>query len=440
MVTLVSALAAAPEGPPTQGDAAPSGLFQTRFVGSRLWLSADGKRDLRIDLLRGYAMLAIVIDHVGGEQSWLYSITGGNAFLTSAAEGFIFMSGLVTGIVYAGAAAKGLGNALVKVLLRARRLYVFTVCLTLGLPILAGLLQLDWDLPYQDVGVADWLVSVLTLHRTYFLADVIMVYALLFPGAALALLLIVQGYTRWVLAGSWLLWFLWQIWPQYATVPWDIADNDVFHLAPWQVVFFTALVIGVHRRAILERLNRLRPAWGAALTLPLILLSIGFYHFRYEIVARLLPDHNADAVLEMAFGKGDVRPGRLLEFAIIAFFAFSGVTLLWRPLRRATAWLLLPLGQHSLAAYTIQMAVVAGASKISETVFAGEDPGRVANTLIQAAAVIVVWAAVRLWPSVTSLANVLDSVELGMLNDAKDAFLSRIPNVLELPLRGPRAT
>lgn len=440
MVTLVSALAAAPEASPPAGDVSAPRVFQTRFVGPRLWLSADGKRDLRIDLLRGYAMLAIIIDHVGGDQSWLFSITGGNAFLASAAEGFIFMSGLVTGIVYAGAAAKGLGNALVKVLLRARRLYVFTVCLTLGLPILAGLLQLDWNLPYQDVGVADWLVSVLTLHRTYFLADVIMTYALLFPGAALALLLIVQGYTRWVLAGSWLLWLLWQIWPQYATVPWDIADNDVFHLAAWQVVFFTALVIGVHRRAILAQLNRLAPAWGAALSLPLIAASIGFYHFRYEIVAQLLPGHDADAVLEMAFGKGDVRPGRLLVFGVIAFFAFSGVTLLWRPLCRIAGWLLLPLGQHSLAAYTIQMAVVAFASKAVDAAFNGDDPGRMANTLIQAAAVILVWAGVRLWPAITSLANVLDMNELGMLNDAKDAVLSRIPNVLELPLRRPRAT
>ncbi|MFI5267558.1 MAG: OpgC domain-containing protein [Chloroflexota bacterium] len=412
-------------------------LFETKFAGPRSWLSTDGKRDLRIDLLRGYAMLAIIVDHVGGDQSWLYSITGGNEFLASAAEGFIFMSGLVTGIVYAGAAARGLGDALLKVLKRARRLYVFTVGLTLGLPLLAGLLNLDWDIPYNDVPLVDWLVSVLTLHRTYFLADVIMVYALLFPGAALALLLIVQGQTRIVLAGSWALWLLWQIWPQYATVPWDIADNAVFNLAPWQVVFFTALVIGVHRRAVLDKLRRVSPALGVAISLPLLILSVVFFHFRYQVIGALLPDHNADAVLEFVFGKSDLRAGRLLEFAIIAFFAFSAVTLLWKPLHRAVCWLLLPLGQNSLAAYTIHMVVVAVAAKITEMLFGLAGPTRLETTLTQVCAVALVWLGVRIMPAITSLANLLDVAELGMLGEAKDAVLARIPSVLILPLRRP---
>ena len=53
-------------------------------------------RDLRIDLLRGYFVVAMIIDHVRG-QSPLYLLTGGNRFYTSAAEGFILTSGLVAG-------------------------------------------------------------------------------------------------------------------------------------------------------------------------------------------------------------------------------------------------------------------------------------------------------------------------------------------------------
>jgi hypothetical protein len=59
-----------------------------------------GKRDLRIDLLRGAAIVAMVVDHVGGDQSWLYALTGGNRFYVSAAEAFLFLSGLVT--IYPG--------------------------------------------------------------------------------------------------------------------------------------------------------------------------------------------------------------------------------------------------------------------------------------------------------------------------------------------------
>ncbi len=48
-------------------------------------------RDLRLDLIRGLCVVIMVIDHVAGESP-LYLITGGNRFLTSAAEGFILRS------------------------------------------------------------------------------------------------------------------------------------------------------------------------------------------------------------------------------------------------------------------------------------------------------------------------------------------------------------
>src|SRR5438552_2273383 len=59
----------------------------------------ENGRDLRIDLLRGLAVLAMVVDHIAG-PSKLYLLTGGNHFYTSAAEAFIFLSGLTVGLVY----------------------------------------------------------------------------------------------------------------------------------------------------------------------------------------------------------------------------------------------------------------------------------------------------------------------------------------------------
>ena len=74
------------------------------------------KRDLRLDLLRGFAVFAMVVDHFGG-SSWLYFITGGNTFFVSAAEAFVFLSGLVVGMIYGGSALKeGLRVAQIKAL------------------------------------------------------------------------------------------------------------------------------------------------------------------------------------------------------------------------------------------------------------------------------------------------------------------------------------
>ena len=62
------------------------------------YITAQG-RDLRIDLLRGFFVFAMIVDHVRG-ASPLYLLTGGNRFFVSAAEGFILLSGLMAGLIY----------------------------------------------------------------------------------------------------------------------------------------------------------------------------------------------------------------------------------------------------------------------------------------------------------------------------------------------------
>src|SRR4051794_13567282 len=103
-----------------------------------------GPRDLRLDFLRGFAVLAMVVDHIGG-PSWLYAITGGNKFYTSAAEGFIFISGLLVGVVYGRLVLRdGFVVGMRKALERAAVLYLLTVGVTLPLLVLSELLDLPW--------------------------------------------------------------------------------------------------------------------------------------------------------------------------------------------------------------------------------------------------------------------------------------------------------
>jgi uncharacterized membrane protein len=59
-------------------------------VAARLWPAGPWRyegdeRDLRLDLLRGFAVIATVADHIGGAHSWLYAMTGGDRFFVSAA-------------------------------------------------------------------------------------------------------------------------------------------------------------------------------------------------------------------------------------------------------------------------------------------------------------------------------------------------------------------
>src|SRR5215216_6626704 len=93
MATIAQAL-------PTPAAGRPLGVARAAARSLRGWrYVAEGKRDLRLDYLRGFAVFAMVADHLGG-ASWLYALTGGNRFFVSAAEGFVLIAGLVVGIVY----------------------------------------------------------------------------------------------------------------------------------------------------------------------------------------------------------------------------------------------------------------------------------------------------------------------------------------------------
>jgi len=89
------------------------------------------KRDLRIDFLRGWAVVIMFIDHLAG-PSVLYMLTASGQFLTSAAEGFVFISGFVAAVVYGRIASrKGLLFASRRMLRRAAVLYLPSTALTI---------------------------------------------------------------------------------------------------------------------------------------------------------------------------------------------------------------------------------------------------------------------------------------------------------------------
>jgi enterochelin esterase-like enzyme len=357
---------------------------------------AAGTRDLRLDFLRGFAVLAMVVDHVGG-PSFLYAVTGGNRFYTSAAEGFIFISGLLVGVVYGRLALRdGFDAAMRKALERAGVLYLLTVGVTLPLLLVSEVLGLPWA---TGVSLSDpWalVIGVLTLHRTYYLIDVMVLYTLLLAAAPPALYLLVQGKTRLLLAISWGLWLAFQVAPDQAEIPWTIAGNYLFHFSAWQVFFFTAMAVGYHRDHLARGLPR-RAQW-----LLLLLSGLAFaglivlYRLGDRVWEWLVGAHPAligsDNLLVLLFGKGDVRPGRLLASLVVFGFFYLLVTLAWRPLYRTLGWLLMPLGENALYSYAAHIVLV---TLVGVALLPLGPLGRTSNTLLQIAGVLVLWLLIR---------------------------------------------
>ena len=366
----------------------------------RAWRYEGGKRDLRLDLLRGFAVFAMVVDHVGGPFSPFYLITGGNRFFVSAAEAFVFLSGLLMGMINGGLIRRGdVGEALTRVLRRAGMLYTLTVGLTMVVAVLPLALRLSWAPDLQGDSVIDYIVGILTLHRTTPFVDVMLLYTILVLAAEPILLLLKYGHTRLVLAGSWGFWLVWQGWPQAADI-WPIPGEELFPVAAWQVLFMTALVIGYHRRKLEAAFQAIASPQALLISGAVLAGLIALYATRLAPLTAVTGVDRA-TLTEWLFAKDDVAPGRIIAFAALIIFAYALITLAWRPLERAVGWLLLPYGQNALSAYVIHIFVV-GAFSGLHPILIGSAENVVTVTLWQLGGILIVWLAIRLRPVVAA--------------------------------------
>ncbi len=363
------------------------------------YVAPGAGRDERIDLLRGFAVVAMVVDHIAG-PSLLYAITGGNRFYTSAAEGFIFISGLVMGLAYRRLIERdGLGGSLRRAIDRSVTLYLVTITLTLFFMPFSEMLNVHWA---QGIDFSDpiaFIVGVLTLHRTYYLVDIPLLYTILILVSPLALIMLAQGRTTVVLGTSWLLWLAYQYFPNETQFPWPIAGNYLFNLSSWQVFFFTGLVLGWHYSELTLRLARFpRRAALVACGLGTVALIVA-----YRLTNRLgewIPDPEAVRdvqlfLLEYIFGKADVRPGRILASIIVFGFLYLLVTEAWRPIRRWLGWFLLPLGQDALYAYAAHVVLAIPTALLVGAIATPDRYARAANTVVQIGTLLLIWALIK---------------------------------------------
>ncbi len=401
--------------PPTQAPVATS-IEETTTRRLRWGYRADSKRDLRIDLLRGYAVFAMVVDHVGG-KSWLHAITGGNQFFVSAAEVFVFISGLTVGLVYGARMWRdGLWPTVQKLLLRSWTLYTLAVWLALATAFAAAL----FDLPRGVILSTDparFIIDVLTLQRTFYLVDVMLFYAFAMLCAPLALIFLRKG-LWWLLALLSIgLWAAYQFWPTQLQLPWLIADNPVFNFAAWQILFFLPMILGYERQRISQWfaqfvIPRFMPA-ALFLFLAGTFAALVYVHVTNGVIfARYVPGGDTAAWLDRWFDKSALPLPRLIAFGLVFGFLWLLVSHCWVPLSRALSWFLLPLGQGALYAYSAHLFVLVGLQLfVLHTWGRGRETGYAAphaawNAVLQLAGVGTVWGLTKLrflWSVVSPL-------------------------------------
>ncbi|MDX2003658.1 MAG: OpgC domain-containing protein [Meiothermus sp.] len=350
----------------------------TAFI--KAWAYAAGGRDLRIDFLRGFCLLVMMIDHMEG-QSYLYALTGKGNFYLSAAEGFYLISGLTLGLVVARA---GLIQAVGRTLSRALVIYRTAVLMAFGFALVSHLGYSVWADKWEGRVLGEYVPQVLTLGTGFSGSQILSLYVLFMLLAPLALWFLYQRKPWHVLGASAALYILAQFNPG-AVNP---MIQSLFLPASWQLLFFFGLTIGFNFVALSRwwaGRPLLRGVLGAAVVGLATALLVGFVLGHKLYPGLSLGEENQFVLTPLRLA--------LSALFIQAFFLLT--TWLWRPLSAALGWLLIPLGSASLWTFVGHMVVIAVLWNVDLLPQALFDQNPVlAGTLEQALGILAIWVSI----------------------------------------------
>jgi hypothetical protein len=325
--------------------------FPDRFRWPFAYIAGVG-RDARLDWLRGYCLFMMFVDHVGtvaGDvtgSSWLYALTGGTRYYTTAAEAFYLISGVTLGLISSRESAR---DSTRRIYTRAFHLY--RTALMLSLTFGAVALWTNWPYfgrwSFESLGIPSYLFHVLTLRAETGGAGILVLYVLFMlvtPGA----LWLFRKNLAWVgLLVSALLYVSSQLVPQLRNLPFAV----YFDVLPWQILFFGGLALGFHRSNLVRFFSSI-PRIRAVLEAAVVVVAFAFLVI-HATGYRVWP--GLPALLEPM----ESLPFARLALAMVSMLAAYILTSwFWKPLRATFGWLLEPLGRASLWSFTMHLYVI----------------------------------------------------------------------------------
>lgn len=347
------------------------------------------------DLLRGYFLVAIVLDHLAFYPSGLDWWSGRGNLYVSAAEGFFIISGIVLGIVRGQKLVDKSFRFVAKLLLkRSVQLYITAVVLMLLFTFIGWQFMDNPGLkpgirsPSEDIFSIIW--GALTLEYIYGWADYLRLYAVFILFSPIAIWLLRRKLWYVVMAISVL------VWTQFHNSP--LGSAELSQVYSWQLIFFGGLTIGFHWESI--------ASWWKRLHIPLrkMIIAISVSLAAMTMVANFIivygegmlgPQFNfltvLNAELRPYFNKESLPAIRLALFMLwfgAAFWAFARFE---KQIMRFLGWLLMPFGINSLYVYTLH-AVLVFFTHLFILNTAASIP---VNLALSVAGVMIIWLAIR---------------------------------------------
>ncbi len=345
------------------------------------------QRDLRLDFLRGLCLAVMIIDHLW--RSALHLVTKEFIGTVSGAEGFVFISGLVAGIVYTRRLHEhGWPEVIRRLFHRAGQLYLAHqgfLLIALAYLMATDVWSLEEDLA-RGIHVVVW--DLLTLRYQPALYDVLPMYIAFLILMPAALWLLATGRTVWLVLISASA-YLYHIFHPYAlSRPVLLGErglDPVFPFLSWQLLFFLGTTLGYHRDRLNHWWSRMPhwPFYGFLFTT----FALFFAYRQVLNLGILYPDRDA---YRFWFDKSLLGPGRVVNFLVVFALALLVLDRIWAPLARTVGRILIPLGQHSLYVYLMHIVLIYAALAIPEMWVPA-----VGRSVLEIGAVLLLWVMVQ---------------------------------------------
>ncbi|ENY3728092.1 TPA: OpgC domain-containing protein [Enterobacter kobei] len=387
---------------------APS-IAQEDIAKSTSWRYATaGGRDLRIDFMRGIALVMMVVAHT--EVMSVFNIFSWERFgLTTGAEGFVILSGFMLGMLNRARLQKVvLLTVFWGLYLRAWKIYRVNIIIIVSFILLAYIPHINlfevthftdrfsgesWSLyPVTPQIKETWFNIILYLqigpHQTQILG--LYIFLLLFSPLFLGMLQ--KGNVWWLLGASLLVYGLWQRWPLRLT---PSEFEFAFPLLAWQFIFVLGMASGWYKA---ELISFARTPAGKVVVVALVIVALilGFIAQNHTnpfmppaLLMHVIPPDSFNTFYHTWAAKNGLGPVRVINDIALMVTVYLVLTYCWTPLNRLLGWFLIPLGQHSLYTFILHVYVVLLVSQ-----FITFDLWRhawIENTLVHAAALGILW-------------------------------------------------
>ena len=349
------------------------------------------KRDFRLDFLRGIAIIFMVVNHLES-HSYFNNVTQGHIY-ASAAEGFVFLSGFVLGMVTLKRIDReGLRIAMRKLLSRSRTLYFTSFFLMVSLGLLS-LIAPGSTRPSFDQAPGSWwqiILAAATFHLAPPVIDILQLYVLLLLISPVIFWMLRRDLWLPTLAISWSLWAIQQAHPHsFSFHPID-REYPYFTFATWQLLYVNGLLLGYYRTNVGKIWQRI-PKLPFLLAMGAIVLA-SIWAAQQDMQLGIWPSNVSDRAVWLRFTDRSINgPIRLINLFALFSLMFALVDAFWQPLYKSLGKLLVPLGQNSLYVYVLHVPV---------TVLWFLVPGLVQGsteltTLLQAIAIAIFWLMIK---------------------------------------------